>query len=326
MIPLPLASIAAFAVALAAAGALTPRIARWGRRMGAVDEGGRPRSVHSIPVPRVGGIAVAIAVFGAVAVGLALSPETLRPFADDPRAVAAFYGGGAAILGLGLADDFSPVSAPRKLLVQVAVATVVALLGVRIELVGFPGLDVVHTGAAAVPATVLWLVAVMNAINLIDGLDGLASGTAAVVVAPLLVVSVINGQPIGVLIGVALAGALLGFLRHNLHPASVFLGDSGALFVGFVLGVWSVLAWQKSATGIAVLVIVPAFALPLADTIFAVLRRTLAGRSFLEPDAGHLHHRLLGVGLSHRASVVLLVSIAGLGAVGALAAAFLTRG
>jgi len=324
VIPLPLALLAVFVTALAAAGALTPRIARWGRRMGAMDEGGKPRSVHSIPVPRVGGIAVATAVFGGVALGLALAPETLRPFAAQPGVVAAFFGGGAAILGLGLADDFSPLPAPAKLAVQTLVSLVVALLGVRIDLLGVPGMEVVATGAAALPVTVLWLVAIMNAINLLDGLDGLASGTAAVVVVPLLVVSVINGQAIGVLIGVALAGALLGFLRHNFHPASVFLGDSGALFLGFVLAVWSVLAWQKSATGIAVLVLLPAFALPLADTTFAVLRRLRAGRSPLEADAGHIHHRLLGVGLSHRTSVVLLYSVAGLGALGALAAAFLT--
>jgi len=324
VIPLPLALLAVFVTALAAASALTPRIARWGRRMGAMDEGGKPRSVHSIPVPRVGGIAVATAVFGGVALGLALAPETLRPFAAQPGVVAAFFGGGAAILGLGLADDFSPLPAPAKLAVQTLVSLVVALLGVRIDLLGVPGMEVVATGAAALPVTVLWLVAIMNAINLLDGLDGLASGTAAVVVVPLLVVSVINGQAIGVLIGVALAGALLGFLRHNFHPASVFLGDSGALFLGFVLAVWSVLAWQKSATGIAVLVLLPAFALPLADTTFAVLRRLRAGRSPLEADAGHIHHRLLGVGLSHRTSVVLLYSVAGLGALGALAAAFLT--
>jgi UDP-GlcNAc:undecaprenyl-phosphate GlcNAc-1-phosphate transferase len=326
VIPVPLALFTAFAIALIAAGFLTPRIARWGRRMGAMDEGGRPRSVHSIPVPRVGGLAVAVAVFGAVGLGLLVIPDALRPFADDPAAIAAFFGGGSTILVLGLVDDFRSLGVVTKLVVQSAVALGVAGLGIRIEFLGLPGFDVLATGAAAIPVTALWLVAVMNAINLLDGLDGLASGVAAVVVVPLLVVSALNDQTIGVLIGVALAGAVLGFLMHNFHPASVFLGDSGALFIGFVLGIWSVLAWQKSATGIAVLVLVPAFFLPLADTTFAIVRRLRAGRNPFEADAGHLHHRLLREGLSHRASVVLLYSVAAVGALGALAAAVLTRG
>jgi UDP-GlcNAc:undecaprenyl-phosphate GlcNAc-1-phosphate transferase len=280
--------------------------------------------MHSIPVPRVGGIGVAVAVFGAVALGLLASPQAFLPFSSEPRTLAAFFGGGAAILGLGLWDDFRSVPPVLKLAVQTLVATGVALLGVRIELLGLPGLDVLATGAAAVPLTVLWLVAVMNAINLLDGLDGLASGVAVVIVVPLLLVSVVNGQAIGVLIGVALAGALFGFLLHNFHPASVFLGDSGALFVGFVLGIWSVFAWQKSATGLAVLVVVLAFALPLADVGFAVVRRLHAGRNPLEADAGHIHHRLVRRGLSHRNCVVLLYSVASVGALGAVAALLLT--
>ena len=324
VISLPLALAAAFLVAFAIAGSLTPRVARWGRRSGALDDGDRPRSVHSIPVPRVGGVAVACAVFGAVLFGVFARPDALRPLTDDPQALIALFGGGIAILALGLWDDFRDLAPGWKLAGQSTVALAVAGLGVRIELLGLPGLDVLATGPWAVPLTVLWLVGIMNAINLLDGLDGLAAGVAVFVVVPLLLVSAVNSQAIGVLVGMALAGALLGFLRHNFHPASVFLGDSGALFIGYVLGVWSVLAWQKSATGLAVLVVVPAFALPLADTAFAVVRRLLDGRSPLEADAGHLHHRLLRVGLSHRESVVLLYSVAGIGAAGAIAAILLT--
>ncbi len=304
-----IAPVLAFVVSALLAVVTTPGVRRWARRRGAPDRGEGDRAMHEGFVPRFGGIAVALAFFLPI-VGLwLLDPPTARAFGRAPGVGPAFLVGGLGALALGARDDLRPVGPLAKLLGQVLVAAGVAWLGLRMEILSVPGLGLVELGAWAIPATVLWLVVVMNAVNLIDGLDGLAAGLSLGIVALLFVVSVLNAQPLGVLVGASLAGALLGFLRHNSHPATIFLGDSGSLFVGFVLGAWSLLAWQKSATGVAVLVLVVGFALPLGDTAFAVVRRIAAGRRPWEPDAGHIHHRLVGGGLSHRGAVYSLYAV-----------------
>ena len=307
---LAILGVGSFVVAVTIAMVVTPAVRAFCLRVGWLDEGGTHRAMHDEPTPRLGGVALALAFFGSlVLVGLS-GHEAADLLLADGRRVLALVAGGLMALGIGATDDVVGLSAWRKLVLQISLGLLVTLLGLRIELVDLPIAGTLTTGIFAVPVTVIWLVLVMNAINLIDGLDGLAAGVSLTVVAALLAVSVLNGMAAGVLLGSALAGALAGFLRHNFPPASVFMGDSGSLFLGFALGAWSIVAWQKSATGVAVLSVAFIFALPLLDVALAVGRRLGRGQSPLVADADHLHHRLLRQGLSHRRSVLVLYGVA----------------
>jgi UDP-GlcNAc:undecaprenyl-phosphate/decaprenyl-phosphate GlcNAc-1-phosphate transferase len=309
-VDLALLGLGSFLTAVLIASLVTPAVRGFCLRVGWLDHGRAGRAMHDTPTPRLGGIALAAAFYGPlVLVGLTQHQAADLLLADGRRVLALVVGGLFA-LGIGATDDILHLSARRKLVMQIALASVVALLGLRIELLEVPFVGVVQMGLFSVPATVLWLVLVMNAINLIDGLDGLAAGVSLTVVAALLAVSVHNDMAVGVLLGSALAGALAGFLRHNFPPASVFMGDSGSLFLGFALGAWSLVAWQKSATGVAVLSVALIFALPLLDVALAVGRRLGRGQSPLVADADHLHHRLVRQGLSHRRSVLVLYAVA----------------
>ena len=313
------ALLAFLGAALLAVG-LTPLVRRWAAGAarpgearlpdGATETGQvRIEEVQARAVPRFGGLAVAAAFYLPIAVLWFTDAATTSAFARSPRVAAAFLAGGLLALGLGAWDDRRGLPPLAKLAGQVGIAAAVAALGLTMQTLSVPGLGVLALGPWAAPVTVLWLVLVMNAVNLIDGLDGLAAGVSLGIVALLFVVSVLNGQAVGVLVGASLAGALLGFLRHNSHPATIFLGDSGSMFLGFVLGGWSLLAWQKSATGVAVAVLVAGFGLPLGDAAFAVVRRLAAGKRPWEADAGHIHHRLVSGGMSHRRAVYSLYGV-----------------
>mgnify|MGYP002629533110 CR=1 FL=1 len=307
---LALLGLGSFVTAVLIASVVTPAVRDFCIRVGWLDHGRSGRAMHDVPTPRLGGLALAAAFYGPLVLVGITDQHAADLLLGDGRRVLALVVGGLVALGIGAVDDVLHLSARRKLVLQVALATVVALLGLRIELIEVPFVGVVQLGLLAVPASVLWLVLVMNAINLIDGLDGLAAGVSLTVVGALLAVSIHNGMAVGVLLGSALAGALAGFLRHNFPPASVFMGDSGSLFLGFALGAWSLVAWQKSATGIAALSVVLIFALPLLDVTLAVTRRLRRGLSPLSADRDHVHHRLVRSGLSHRRSVLLLYLIA----------------
>ncbi|MCO4769888.1 MAG: undecaprenyl/decaprenyl-phosphate alpha-N-acetylglucosaminyl 1-phosphate transferase [Deltaproteobacteria bacterium] len=321
------APLLAFFLAAILAVGVTPLVRQWARRVPAQPRGEHARTPEAgsetgevrieeviargerESVPRFGGLAVAVAFYvPTVALWLG-DPGANWALARSPRVGLAFLLGGLSALALGARDDLRPLHPLAKLGGQLLIACGVVALGLTMQMLSVPGVGVLSLGHWAMPATVLWLVVVMNAVNLIDGLDGLASGVSLGIVAVLFVVSVLNGQPLGVIVGASLAGALLGFLRHNSHPASIFLGDSGSMFLGFVLAAWSVLAWQKSATGVAVVVLVVVFGLPLGDTLFAVVRRVAAGRKPWEADGGHIHHRLVGGGMSHRAAVYALYGV-----------------
>lgn len=302
--------LASFVTAVLIAGAVTPAVRTFCIRVGWLDHGRSGRAMHDTPTPRMGGLALAAAFYGPLVLAGLIHHQAADLLLADGRRVLALVVGGLVALGIGGADDVLELSARRKLVMQVGLAAVVAMLGLRIEMLDVPLLGVLTLGWLSVPTTVLWLVLVMNAINLIDGLDGLAAGVSLTVVGALLAVSVHNDMAVGVLLGSALAGALTGFLRHNFPPASVFMGDSGSLFLGFALGAWSLIAWQKSATGIAALSVALIFAVPLLDVALAIIRRLRRGQSPLLADSDHLHHRLVRTGLSHRRSVLVLYAVA----------------
>ena len=323
----------AFLASLLVALISTPVLRRVALRFGAVDRPGA-RSTHVHDVPYLGGLAIFLACAAGLAVLLwhgvaAVQAERLR---------GVLYGGLIVVIA-GVADDlgqvwarFVPWLADRerrgvrpavKVLAQVAGATVLFTHGVRIVDMQnpFAHYDYIEFGWAAYPLTVLWVVAVSNAVNLVDGLDGLAAGLSSIAAATLLVVAVINGMWLAMLFCGVLLGACLGFLPWNFHPARIFMGDAGALFLGFALGAVSVIGPLKSPTLVALAVPALALGLPVFDTALAILRRWRKGQGVAAADHGHVHHRLLDLGFSHRDAVLALYVVSGWLGVSALAVA-----
>lgn len=317
MLPL-LAALSAAAASFLA----TPLLVRWARSRELYCFPGS-RTVHTRPVPRLGGIAILCGSVVGLAVAFVLDPAGMLPdgaHGPSARALAGLGVGGLIVFGVGLLDDLRGLRPLPKLLAQIAAALIAYWFGFHIDTLSW-GTAGLSLGWLSLPVTLLWIVAVTNAYNLVDGIDGLATGMGLVAFAAILAAAATLGHGDVVVVAAVLLGVLLGFLPHNFNPARIFLGDSGSLFVGFVLAVVSVQGAMKSAT--AVLVAVPLFALaiPLLDTVVTVARRWLRGRPISQADARHIHHRLLARGLSHRDAVLLLyVAAAGFAALGILVA------
>ncbi len=271
-------------------------------------EGGR--KLHTKPVPRVGGLAVVLALSIPLVV-LASWNGTLGvvPIGRDPL-LGALVGGGSLILALGVWDDLLGARAWLKFGVQILAALLVCAAGVTIDGFAIPFYGVLHLGWAAIPVTVFWIVLVTNAINLIDGMDGLAGSVVAMAGMTLLVMNWINGDAVAAVILAAVVGATLAFLVYNVNPASIFLGDAGSLTLGFLLAVVSIDASQKAYTVFSVVGAVLILALPIFDLSMAVVRRALTGKPLFAADQHHIHHLLLRRGLSQRQSVILLAGAA----------------
>lgn len=298
-----------FVVAMLASLAITPLVTRVAVAKGFVEAPVGGRRIHTRAVPRLGGVAV----FAAMVCGLlaAVLLELVTSSGRQPQWE--FYAGvllgGGILFVTGLVDDLREIRPLSKLLAQIAAATLVYALGLRIEVLGW-GSTGVSLGLMSLPITILWIVGVTNAYNLIDGLDGLATGIAVVALGTMLCVSLALGKTDVAVVSVALLGALLGFLRYNFNPARIFLGDSGSMSVGFLLAVLSVHGATKSATAVLALVPLFALALPLIDTTFAILRRWLRGSPISGADKRHIHHRLLEIGLTTRRAVLVLYVVA----------------
>jgi len=297
----------------------TPAIIALAHRYGWLDVPTDPRKVHSRPVPRLGGIAVVLA-FAAPILGLAVYvngvSETLY---TDSSEVASFLAGAALVVALGVWDDVRGADAKLKLAVQSVAAFLVWYGGIRIELLGLPLGGEVQLTWMSFPITWLWIVGVTNALNLIDGLDGLAAGLGLIASSVLFAVALMDHAVLLCLLMACLGGALLGFLYYNFNPAKIFLGDSGSMFLGFVLSAVSIWTHRKGATAAALLIPMMALGLPLLDTSLAFVRRLLRRASPFDADRDHVHHRLLALGLSHKNAVLTLYTTSGILALGALA-------
>lgn len=301
--------LVAFSLALLTALLLTP-VVRWSAfRFGLVDEGTEARKVHTRPIPRLGGIAIVIAYFMPVIGLLFIENRISDAYWTDMYRVVGLIGGAGLVVALGLADDLYNLSAKVKLAAQVAIAVGVYFLGFEIGQFATPFGFTLQLGWLALPVTVLWIVGVMNAINLIDGLDGLAGGISLFAVVTLFVLAILRGNVVIGLTAASLAGALIGFLRYNFNPASIFMGDSGSLFLGFVLSVTAIWGSAKSSTVVALMIPILALGLPLFDTTVAILRRFLGGKGIFSADRGHIHHRLLDLGLTHKQVVLVLYGV-----------------
>jgi UDP-GlcNAc:undecaprenyl-phosphate GlcNAc-1-phosphate transferase len=305
---LPLLVIA-FLSAAALALALTPLVRRLSIRIGTIDEPNQ-RRVNKAPVPRGGGIAVAVA-FLVVAVALivlnAHADVVAVPRTLDPMELAALLLGGAAAMLLGALDDALQLRARWQLLGQLLLALFAVGAGISVTFLNNPfgrG-DIDLSGPYAIGFTMLWVVGMINSMNFIDGLDGLSSGIALIAAATLGLISLTTtiDQPFIGILCFALAGSLLGFLRWNFHPASIFIGTSGVMFVGYTLALLSILGSAKVAVALLVL------GVPIIDTFWIIVRRLATGHSPFTPDRGHIHHRLLGLGLSHGQTVLVIYAL-----------------
>ena len=217
---------------------------------------------------------------------------------------------GATIIVIGgLIDDIREIKPWKKLAFQVSAAIVLILFGVKIAIITnpFPSSNLfLYLGWLSVPITIVWIVGITNALNLIDGVDGLAAGVAFISSITIFIIAMLNGRHEAAILTVILSGAILGFLPYNFNPASIFMGDTGAQLLGFLLAAISLKGAIKSATAFAIAVPILAFGIPIYDTLFAMIRRKINGKPIMQADRGHLHHRLLDMGLSQKQVVIIM--------------------
>jgi UDP-GlcNAc:undecaprenyl-phosphate/decaprenyl-phosphate GlcNAc-1-phosphate transferase len=297
--------LGAFLGALIATILWTPLVIRLGNRFKILDHPGL-RRIHTAPVPRLGGLAIALPVMVMVAVVCTLDNAIGQRFQAEWIEIVALLGGSAFLFCVGLTDDLRGMRARHKLYAQIFAATVVCALGIRLQTVHVDSLGTLDLGFWAWPLTILWIVGMTNAVNLIDGLDGLAAGITAITIGVVAVVAVIMGQPVMASLMLICLGSLVGFLVFNFNPARIFLGDSGTYFLGFFLGASSLATSVKSGALIGLTLPLVAMGVPIFDTLFAILRRALERRPLFSADRSHIHHRLVALGLNQKKVVFLL--------------------
>jgi UDP-GlcNAc:undecaprenyl-phosphate/decaprenyl-phosphate GlcNAc-1-phosphate transferase len=284
----------AFFVSLVTVLVVTPLVIKLAIKIGAVDKPNY-RKVHEKVMPRLGGLAIFIgAAAGYFAGGL------------YNEKVTAITVGAILIVILGMLDDKYELSAKVKFAGQILVASLIVFSGLTVELLTIPYVGNFELGIWSYPITIFWIVAFTNAINLIDGLDGLSAGISAIGIATIAVMAGIAGAPLIFTFSLILIGSIIGFLFYNFHPAKIFMGDTGALFLGYCISILSLLGLYKSVTLFSFIVPVIILGVPVFDTTFAIIRRIANNRPISSPDKSHLHHRLLALGLSHRNTVLLI--------------------
>jgi UDP-GlcNAc:undecaprenyl-phosphate GlcNAc-1-phosphate transferase len=295
-----------FAVALVVGLAATPIVRGLAISRGYLDQPGG-RKIHKSPIPRVGGVAMVLA-FGVASAAAAVAAPNFRAVGElEPNRVPAILAGVALLVVVGVIDDINGMRARTKLAAQVLAAVLAWALGLSIETLNVPW-GSVETGMLSLPVTVLWIVAVINAVNLIDGLDGLASGVVLTILGAFAVIAATDGVDPALIVIAATGGAVVAFLAYNLHPAEIIMGDTGSMFLGFVVAAVAISITQDGLTPVAPWVPIVALALPIADTVWAIVRRTAAGGSVFEADKGHIHHQLLNIGVGQRDAMLLLMA------------------
>jgi UDP-GlcNAc:undecaprenyl-phosphate GlcNAc-1-phosphate transferase len=280
----------------------TPIIIKVAHHVGAIDTPTDSRRMHKSPIPRLGGLAIFIAVMLSFLIYIDLPTTKLIGIMI----------GSLLIVFLGFVDDIAPVKAKYKLMVQVLAAFVLVFADIRIV-----GVSSFFQMEQIIPLddflgtvlTILWVVGITNTLNLIDGLDGLAGGISTISALTLAYVAFVNGRVETAVITLIIAGACIGFLPYNFNPARIFMGDTGALFLGFILSAISIEGTLKGATAIAFFAPVLALGIPIFDTFFSIVRRLAKGQHPFEADKGHLHHRILGMGFGQKRTVLLLYLI-----------------
>ncbi len=298
-----ISSILAFIVAFSA----TPIAKKLAFKIGAVDIPKDNRRMHNKPIARLGGLAIVAGFFVAVLYNIVGSLyDNSAVFILDSKLLG-FLIGVIIVVTMGIIDDIVQLKARYKLIFQISAAIIIVVSGTRIENITNPfsstGMTSLNIYVSYI-ITVLWIVGITNALNLIDGLDGLAAGVSSIASLSLFCVSVIVGDPYSALITAILTGATLGFLPYNFNPAKIFMSDTGANFLGFALAFVSIQGALKSYATLSIAIPLLVLGLPLFDTVFAIIRRVVGKKSIMVADRGHLHHRLIDMGLSQKQSVV----------------------
>jgi UDP-GlcNAc:undecaprenyl-phosphate/decaprenyl-phosphate GlcNAc-1-phosphate transferase len=315
----------AFAAATVTGVVLTPVIRDLAYRWGFLDHALSTRKIHEKPIPRLGGVAIVIAFFVPLLGLLFVNSEIGTRFYSDPVKAFGLIAGGLGIALVGIIDDIRGMRARHKLLGQLVVAGLVYACGYRIDVIANPFGPAIPLGMLALPFTLLWITGVINALNLIDGLDGLAGGVAFVAVATTFALAAMNAEPLMLLFTAALAGATLAFLFYNFNPASIFMGDTGSMFLGFVLATTAIGSNMKaSTTAVSLLVPIVALGIPIGDTLLSMARRWMRGVPVFQADRGHIHHRLLDRGLTQRQAVLVIYAFSAFLSLGAIALAFVS--
>jgi len=265
-----------------------------------------PRKIHSNPTPRLGGIAIFAAYFLGIIPGFLLFPDL---WWANIKTLTGVFLGGCIIFTLGVIDDVKGVKPLTKLLWQIVACLVLIVFDIRLQFINIPFYHLVDFGIWGIPFTIIWVVAIINTINLIDGLDGLAAGVSGITAISFLVLSLMMNLPLPSFLVAGIIGVALAFLKFNYFPAKIFMGDSGALFLGYIFGVVS-LFWPKSFASVVMFVPLVALGVPLIETVTTFFRRLFAGQKFYIADKRHIFHFLLQIGIPEKVTVWLFYLIA----------------
>lgn len=284
---------------------ITPLVKKAAIKIGAVDQPNN-RKVHTKIMPRLGGLAIYISFI----IGLLV----MRP--ENSLTIPIIIGT-LIIVITGVLDDLLDITPKAKLTGQILAALVVVLNGVQVQFINLPLGGTIEFGLLSIPLTILWIVGITNAINLIDGLDGLAAGVSSIALITITGMAFFMGNTFVAIVSLIVLGSTLGFLIYNFHPATIFMGDTGALFLGYIISVLSLLGF-KNITVISLIVPVIILGVPISDTIFAIIRRLVNKQPLSEADKSHLHHCLLRLGYSHRQTVLIIYGIAAFFAISAV--------
>ena len=277
---------------------LVPLVGKLAVKIGAVDQP-NARKVHTRIMPRMGGLAIYISFFLVLFLSQGLTSEL----------IGLFWGGTVLVL-VGIVDDMKDIPAKVKLCGQILAACIVVAFGVRVDFmtnIFFGGMFQLSIFSG--PFTVLWIVSIINAVNLIDGLDGLAAGISTIAAITMAIVGYASGQYLMASMALILIGATLGFLKYNFHPAKIFMGDTGSMFLGYNLAIFAVMGFAKSFTLLSLVPPLLVLAIPILDTLFAIIRRKMNHKPIFKPDKNHLHHCLLKYGFSHRDTVLIIYAV-----------------
>jgi UDP-GlcNAc:undecaprenyl-phosphate/decaprenyl-phosphate GlcNAc-1-phosphate transferase len=299
-----------FFAALVLALLLTPLVKICAIKLNIVDKPNE-RKVHKVPIPVGGGVAIYLSFFITLMSAMALYHFSGHIFTGrDLSIVISLALAGSLILVVGLIDDIRNMPPKVKLACQILIILLIIPFGVTINFLSHPRGDIIYLPRwLSIALTLFWIAGIMNAVNLLDGLDGLLAGVSSISAILFLFVSLIKGQYFIALIMAILAGSTLGFLRYNFNPAQLFMGDTGSLFLGMTFAILSVVGALKGTTTVALFVPVFIMGLPILDTLWAIVRRAKNRQPIFKADRGHIHHKLLGLGLSQRQVVLVIYAI-----------------
>ncbi|MEG2348715.1 MAG: MraY family glycosyltransferase [Clostridia bacterium] len=286
---------------------ITPITIKLAHKFNLVDMPDNNRRIHQKPMPRVGGIAIVISMLIGFLIYYLIT-KNIESIAFN-KMFLGYLIGSIIIASMGFIDDIVNLRARHKFLFQLLAAIIVYLFGIKIVGIKIPFIysDIINFGFLDFPITLFWIVGITNAVNLIDGLDGLAAGISAISATALLIIFITTSASLeAIIIAAVLVGATLGFLPYNFNPAKTFMGDVGSNFLGFTLAILSILGFAKGYTMLAIVAPIFALGVPIFDTLFAMVRRFLKGVPMLKPDGGHIHHRLIKMGLTQKQAVFVL--------------------